>query len=270
MAKSMPGEIHYDKARVTAREEHGSLFLLTLPSGRHYELDATAAKLWRRIEDGCTRISDLVEEHAKSAGLPSEVAAFQVISFLDELRAADFISFQLEKERESAPLLDAELSQLRPRFVKRFNEKSDKLPPIEAVVLDTPNMELRLRDARNVAERVSGKGISMLDRVIAVTAENAELTLTELRSLIDKTDRFEFPGIEVVGNLRRPSPDLVLRDAAGVLTPTADFTSSPGGSVQRVVIIIIITDGPIIIIVIGDGPGPSAGKSRSACKTMCV
>jgi hypothetical protein len=270
MTRLSPGIIYYDKACVTAREEEGKLFLLTLPSGRHYELDPRAAKLWRRIEDGCGRIAELVVEHAKSESLPSEVAAFQVISFLDELRAADFVDFELEKERESAPLVDAELSQLRPRFVKRFGEATGKEKPFEAVVLDTPNLELHLRDARNVAERVSGKGIGSLDRVIAVSAENAELTMTELRTLLDDPEGVKFPGIEVIGKLARPSPDLVLREAVGVLTPGASFTSQPGGSAQRVIVIIIITDGPIIIIVVGDGPGPSAGKSRSACKTMCV
>lgn len=271
MSKSNPGIIIYDRKRVTSREDDGKIFLLTVPSGQHYELDATAAKLWRRIEDGHFNISDLVEAHAKQSQVSNDVAAFQVISFLDELRAAGFIDFELEKERNTAPLIDAELSHIRPRFVKKFSAATNNDKKIEAIVLDTPNMSLHIRDARNVAERISGKGIGALQRIVTLTAESEELTLTEISALIDNPESIvNYDKIEVVGTLLRPSLDLTINQVVDIMPPQESFTSQPGRRIQRVVVIVIVFDDTIVIVVVGDGTGTSAGKSRSACKTMCV
>jgi hypothetical protein len=300
----------------------GLLQLLHVPSDRFVRLYEHAESIWNKIEQGTTEIARLVQEHAQQHGLAPEVAAYEVITFLDELRAQGIISYQLSREREVAPLIDAQtgVADLRAEHLLRIisgQRPFDPPPTQRLVVLDADRDDATLADLRTqLRQGASNQPASATPAQAGSAApsrkwaalENppAKLGIHHLESMIG-VDSAAVKHRRVV-HLHGASPDLTVKeietvtqlgldqvspDRRGVVHVIDDARSDltigefEQLSASRVVSdIVIIVTGPIIvvidggtviidiggtiIIIISGGGGPTAGKSRSACKTMCV
>jgi Coenzyme PQQ synthesis protein D (PqqD) len=104
------GEVAINSPKVSTGRIGKDFVVLHVPTDRFVVLYEYAERIWKKIESGTHDIALLVREHAAENQVPAEVAAFEVISFLDEIRALGLVSFRLRKERQAAPLIDTPLS----------------------------------------------------------------------------------------------------------------------------------------------------------------
>jgi hypothetical protein len=271
-----PGRISVRRTKVSTRRTPEGVFLFRAPSARVVTLDPAGERLWNKIDEGADDITELIREHQEEAGVPAEAAAFRVLSFLDVLRTEDFISFTLPGGTEGAPLLDVTLDTPTPlEFQTADPESTDALaitPAIRAgriatVEVNRPTMTLA--EVRNLVEQRFGESAGTLHRLKVLDLDRPELTEATFRRVATgaltedavRERRFvELPspsGTTTLADIQR------LQGTGGVGVPAKRAAS-------RVVVIIVITDGPIIVIVIDGGSGPTFGKSRNACKTVCV
>jgi coenzyme PQQ synthesis protein D (PqqD) len=102
------GEVVINKAKIGTGQVDGQFIVLHVPTDRFVFLYENSERIWKKIETGTRDIATLIKEHSDESKVTPEVAAFEVISFLDELRALDLVQFSLPKEREFAPLLDVQ------------------------------------------------------------------------------------------------------------------------------------------------------------------
>jgi hypothetical protein len=100
------GEVRINSRHVAKRRIKGELVLYHAPSEQFVALDPRGERVWTKIEQGQFTIAELIREHSEETETPEEVAAFQIIAFLDELRAGGYLHFTLHHEREDAPSLD--------------------------------------------------------------------------------------------------------------------------------------------------------------------
>ena len=272
MEKKLSNKIIINDREVSTTKIDGELRILHAPTGTHSVLDDIGTSLWMQIQNGVCDVEELVKSHAKNYDISNELAAFQVISFLDELRDQHFIKFELTGERDSAPLLDTNLSELRPHFIKRLETESANLPQRNVVVVETPNNELKLREIRLVAERLLDQDILTMSEAIVLSTEDTELTISELEKIISNPNNIGHPKVNLLGVVKKPTFELSLAELTKPFSQSATRRSNVGTSALRrgLIVIVIVTDDTIVVILITTSPGPSAGKSRSACKTMCV
>lgn len=137
MAKAPVGEVRISP-KVASGAVGDQFLLLHVPNDRFIVLNEFGQRLWEKIQQGTRSISTLSQQHSEEASLPFEVAAFQVIAFLDELRAEGFVSFTLDRERITAPLLDVHAADL-------LLEELGQPPPLQAQVAEVEPVEARPR-----------------------------------------------------------------------------------------------------------------------------
>ncbi len=250
--------VEINTPHVASREVDGERMLLHVPSDLLVALDDRGRAIWDRIERGESDVTQLINQHRESNGLTSEVATFQVLTFLDELRGQGFVRFELPRERESAPLIDIPLQQLAPAGRSRTPTSGDR----EIVFLGSPRPSMTIGEVSRLSGRPGGVGdAAKVRRAILLDADPSTLTLGDVQNVVSVPDP-QNPRIRVLGTIDNPRDEAVLSDlrAAAAGAPQA---------VARRIIIVIVTDDTIIVIVL-EPIGPSRGKSRSACKTMCV
>jgi hypothetical protein len=271
--------IEINKTKVsTRRTPDGDIFLFHAPSARVVTLDPAGQKLWTKIEGGKDDIAQLVAEHRTETGATPEAAAFQVLSFLDILRAEDFVRFSLDAS--GAPLLDVTLNTPSPLEFQSGPAVLDAAPDIaeaigrsEVTTRRATRPTLTLAELKKMAEERTGTQIASIRQVKTLDLDPTEISdSTFLRiaagKLTDDTaHERRFVQLDTV------PPETTLRHLESLQRRGQGDTQ--GGEVKRsvtriVVIIIIIDHGPIIVIVIDGGDGPTFGKSRNACKTVCV
>jgi hypothetical protein len=261
-----------------------------------------------------------VREHAQEHGLAPEVAAYEVITFLDELRAQGFISYQLTREREVAPLIDAQtgVADLRAEHLLRLisgQRPFDPPPGQRVVTLDADRDDATLADLRTQVRQgpaaapaaPAQTGAAATSRKwAALENPSPKLAIHHLESMIG-VDSAAVKHRRVV-HLHGSSPDLTVKEIETVMQLGLDQVDPDRRGLVHVIDgarsdltigefeqlsasrvaadIVIIVTGPIIvvidggttiidiggtiIIIISGGGGPTVGKSRSACKTMCV
>jgi hypothetical protein len=71
--------------QVVTRDQEGELLLVYIPDDRHVVLDEAGRRVWEALASGTSSVDQLVADHAHRTQLAESVAAYQVISFLDEL-----------------------------------------------------------------------------------------------------------------------------------------------------------------------------------------
>jgi Coenzyme PQQ synthesis protein D (PqqD) len=318
------GHVVVHTTKIAKGHVGGLLQLLHIPSDRFVRLYEHAESIWNKIEQGTTEIATLVQEHSQEHGLALEVAAYEVITFLDELRAQGMISYQLSREREVAPLIDAQtgVADLRAEHLLRLisGQRPFDPPPTQRVVaLDADRDDATLADLRAQARRGASNppvaaspaptqagGTPPGRAWAALENPSPKLAIHHLESMVG-VDSNAVKHRRVV-HLHGSSPDLTVKeietvtqlgldqvspDRRGLVHVIDDVRSdltigeleqlSASRVVSDIVIIVtgpiivivdggttIIDVGGIIIIIISGGGGPTAGKSRSACKTMCV
>ena len=260
--------IKINKPKVSTGTVGGEFVLLHLPTDNFVTLDDKGKKIWEKIESG-NELEAIIGEYSKENNISKEVASFQVISFLDELRNADLISFDLNKD--TAPLLDMP--------VKGVDKKNNLITINRTIVHETDDLDISLKYflQQKVKEKFSVDKPDPDKKLEEFIKHAGSDGITGKKILIADSPDFDLSLKELVNNSKSSSnrvltvnkakDALSLRD---ILTVNEASFSSPV-AVARIIIVVIIIIGPIIVIVIIDtGPGPSAGKSRSACKTMCV
>jgi hypothetical protein len=239
------GEVHIRGPQVVTREQDGQLLLVYVPEDRYVVLDEAGRKLWEALAAGTSSMSQLVAGHVTRYALPEGVAAFQVISFFDELRAQGYVTFSLKGEHTGAPLLDASLA---------ISDNARRV-----LTLEEPDHGTTIREIHEMAEQAAGTAVRNVSRAIFATTDKYDLSAADLKTLLAGR---EPDGVKRGATIENPREDGTLGDL---------FTGRKVARQSRTIVIIIVTDDTIIIIVIdGGGGGPSSGKSRSACKTMCV
>jgi len=301
------GQVVIHSAKIATGQVGGQFTLLHVPTDRFVVLYDTGREIWTKLEAGTTDIGVLVQEHARDHGVPLETAAYEVISFLDELRAQGFIDFALEREREAAPLLDAQtgLADMRAEHVLRWvggKRPFDTHPLRRVATIDDPPDTMTLAELRAAADAAPAaaaappptKQASVTRQWFAIPQPSAALSIDEIERLVGA--RKGVPAFQQrrIVHLHGPAMDLTVREletVANLGLDTVDVDRRGGVDVlddvrpdltigelestslrrARVIVIVVIVLGPdIVIVIIDGGPGPSAGKSRQACKTMCV
>jgi hypothetical protein len=276
----------------------GQRVLLDVPRDRFVVLYEHAERIWDRIEAGEHDIAALIRHHVTATGVDLEVASYQVITFLDELRAEGFIDYDLPAA--TTPLIDMPLSlaELRLDHVVAYLHGRRPLQGAgavgAAVVVDDPKPDITLAELR-AATAATVAGVAPRKRIVVLDAPSAGLTLDAIEQRDDVREHWAHFAQRTLITLQAPDPDLRLDEleqiaqlAAGaiperrrgktslVADPRRDLTIGDlevaGAETARVVVVIVIIFGPVIVIIVVFGPagGPSSGKSRSACKTMCV
>jgi hypothetical protein len=337
----MSHRVEVKKAKIATGQVGGKFTLLHVPSDRFVVLYDEGQRIWEKLERGVTDIHQLVGEHAQEHNVPVETAAFEVISFLDELRAQGFIDFALEREREAAPLLDAQtsLADARAEHVLRLisgKRPFDTHPLARVAPLDPPDTMtldeiLRHADAASAAGAApvaqagpgSASSASMASGTspassasmasggaagaapvaqagppnrnwFVIPRPTAGLALEDIERLVGAGKGVPAFQHRRVVHLHGPAPDLTVRELETVanlgldavpverrggvdllddVRPDITVGDLEGTTPQRarIVVVVVIVTGPIIVVIVIDGgPGPTAGKSRQACKTMCV
>ena len=263
------GSVSIRHSQVVQRGNGGALTLLYVPDDRYVSLDGPGRAVWEAIASGETSIDSLIATHAKSQGLNKSVAAYQVVSFLDELRSQGFVSFDLDGEQRGAPLLDTLLTPMEERVGVR-KAPSIILPGSSAqrvLTFDRPERDLALFEMRQFAERTTRQEFPAIGRVIVVSTDKSDLSATDIEGLAEGQ---ETPEVTRLASIENPRHDATIAD----LTEAASGASTQVGDEPQNVIVVARKRGPVIIIVIiivvRDPTGPASGKSRSACKTMCV
>ncbi len=241
------GTVTIREPQVVAREQDGQLQLVYIPDDRYVVLDDSGRRLWEALAGGTDSMSRLIAEHVSWTGLPEGVTAYQVISFFDELRSQGYVSFALDGEREGAPLLDAPLDLLDGRAEKVLS-------------IDRPDPALTLAQLHEMARQAAEVPADRVGRALFAATTKPGVSVSDLDALLSDRDSED---VRRLGTVDDPRPDSTLGDLVAAVTKSA--------RVVVVVVVVIIGDWiVIVIVVISDGGGPSAGKSRSACKTMCV
>jgi Coenzyme PQQ synthesis protein D (PqqD) len=273
MSEVRAGEVKINSTKVASRKDGEVYTLFHVPSDNFVVLDKLGQRVWEKMENGITDISTLITEHSNELQIPSEVAAYQIISFLDELRAQGFVDLDITQERSAAPLLDAPLSDLSPRVLKQVLAKWFEAHGPEkrgAILVDAPRANLSLRDVKQIAERISDTDISVIQRAIVLDTARTDLSLEDVKKIVEHPLEANIPDTRRVAILESPRSSLLLREL--VISVLPPVPPAPAPTMRGVIVIIIITDSLAIVATInGDGPGATPrGKSRSACKTMCV
>jgi Coenzyme PQQ synthesis protein D (PqqD) len=106
-AQKQPGVVKINLPFVGSGQVGDRFVLRHAATEQFVVLSEHAEAIWKKIEAGQSEIATLVREHAEAHNVPPEVAAYEVISFLDELRTHGFLSFRLPREHETAPVIDA-------------------------------------------------------------------------------------------------------------------------------------------------------------------
>jgi Coenzyme PQQ synthesis protein D (PqqD) len=240
------GEVYIREPQVVTRERDGELELVYIPDDRYVVLDESGRQLWEALAGGVNSMSRLVADHAAATGLSEGVAAYQVISFFDELRAQGYVSFALEGERERPPLLDAPLELLDGQAQK-------------VLTLDLPDPGLTVTQLHEMARQATGLESMQVERALFAATDKPGVSVADLDALLSDHDSRD---VRRLGAIDLPGPESTLGDLVSEVTTSARIV---------VVVVVVIGDWIIIVVVVIDGGGgPSAGKSRSACKTMCV
>ena len=260
-------KILINKPKVSTGIVGGEFVLLHLPTDNFITLDSNGKHIWEKIEQG-NELGAIIDEYRKEKNISHEVASFQVISFLDELRNSDIISFELNKD--TAPLLDISLKDL--------NKKCDSTTINRAIVHETDNLNISLKYflQQKIKERFILEKPNLNQRLEELTKHAGNDAIKEKKIFIADSPNFDLSLEELVNSSKDSSNKVfTINNAKGDLSLndilTANEVSFTPSSLARMIVVIIIVAGPIIVIIIIDsGPGPSAGKSRSACKTMCV
>jgi len=265
------GSVAIDKAKIATSRQGDSTVLLHVPTNMFVSLNDTGAQIWELIQSGQNSIDAIVDQYAKRSGISDTLAAYQVLSFLDELAAQGFAELQLASGKQNRPLLDVPLdaASLPPGFVPAQTGK-------RVITIDSPRPNLTIGDARRLAETVSGKTLTEVakTRVLAVPAP---ASLDQLA----KAAATDFSGGELavreIASFDRPSEDLRVDNLSALDAASGAAIGGTAGAVvprmrrNTVVVIVIVANGTVIIIVVSSGGGGgSAGRSRQACKTMCV
>jgi hypothetical protein len=298
------GKVAIRSPRVASGQVGGQRVLLNLPLDRFVVLYPHAERIWDRIEGGEHDIAKLVAHHVSDTRVPIETAAYQVITFLEELRAEGFVEFELPSERDAAPLIDTSVSVTDTRLGQLMRLLQGRRPfegtgqSTPARVLDDPDPAITLADLRalfaNVAQPAAAAA-PPAKRVVVLDMPSAAITIDQLEHRDDVREHAppHFTDRRLVV-LRAPSPDLRLDELEQLATMNAgaiaearrgktSLLDSPRGDITLgdletaaveqalIIVVIIIVFGPIIIVIVVIGePGPSSGKSRQSCKTMCV
>ena len=210
------------------------------------------------------------------------MAAFQVLTFLDELRAGGFVDYRLAKEKETAPLLDLPLEEVPPSTRQPPTSVQDGAGAAaqrKLVYLNRSRPTMTMREARQLAEQTSGHDIPQVDRVLIFETVPAGLSFDKIEKLAASSFDTADPDFSRIAVIEQPRSDLSLQEivnmgrlrstSASVTQPSVGEGISAARRATRIIIVVVIIDG-VIIVVVGDDTGGSAGKSRSACKTMCV
>lgn len=301
------GKVRIHEAKIGVGRLGKNLTLLHVPTDRYITLYEHGEAIWNEIGKGVDEIGALIATHAARHGVPRDVAAFEVISFLDELRALGVLDYRLTRERETAPLLDTPISpaELKAEHLARLmaGREPFELPPggVPHVVIDNPAADTpmsRLLEATG-AERPAAAG-AIRRRAVVVRHPRLSMSLGDLEALgaaggaveqrrlvvaarvppemtLAEWAKAARDGASAIPVAHRPEillsaaahPDMTLAD----LKPVVPALLPTGGVT---VIIIDWGDGTITVIVIvgggggGPGGGGGSGKSRQSCKTMCV
>jgi hypothetical protein len=294
-----PGVVEILTAKVATGQLGGRTTLLHIPSDRFVVLYEHGQAIWESIEQGTTDIVTLIHDHAQRHGVTDEVAAYEVIVFLDELRSQGFIDYRLPREREVAPLLDAQtsVSDLRSEHLLRLisGKRPFESNPVQLVTeLADPDDAMTLAEMQQAtptgpaspAQATTGRRwfvlpdpsarLSLDDIERATVGEGAGISHRRIVHLHGPVPDLTAKELGTIANLGLDQVDVDRRGGVDFLDDVrSDFTvgdvEAIGVTRSRVIVIIVIVAGPIIVIIVIDGgPGPSRGKSRSACKTMCV
>jgi hypothetical protein len=297
--------VEVKKSKIATGQVGGRFTLLHVPSDRFVVLYDEGQRIWEKLERGVTDIRQLVREHAQEHDVPLETAAFEVISFLDELRAQGFIDFALEREREAAPLLDAQtsLADARAEHVLRLisgKRPFDTHPLARIASLDPPDTMtldeiLRHADAapaataapvaqagtpnRNwfvIPRPTAGLAIEDIERLVGAGKGVPAFQHRRVVHLHGPARDLTVQELEIVANLGLDAVPIERRGSIDLLDdvrPDLTIGDLEGTSPQRaqIIVVVVIVAGPSLVVIgIDGGPVVTAGKSRQACKSTCV
>lgn len=291
-----------NSARIAVGRVGNTMTLLHVPSDRFLLVYDHGETIWQWIEQGTQDIVSLIRMHATKHGVADEVAAYEVIVFLDELRAHGFVSFQLPQERDFAPLVDAQTGPADLRGEHLLRLIAGKRPfdshPLQAIApLHVPAPTMTLADIKTHADAAqvpqsAAASPGQTPAWFALPRPAARLSLAEIQRLA-VGDGHRVDSLRVV-HLHGPSPDLTVSEIETVANlgldqvppdrrGTIDLLQDPRpdltiGDLEQVssnreslILVIVIVFGPIIIIVVVDGgTGTTRGKTRNGCRTHCV
>lgn len=102
--------IHLDMAKIGTRWVDNEFMVFNAATDGTVFLNAAGRDLWQQIAGGVTDLDQLVHYHSQASGQSLAVSSFQVIVFLEELDSQRILKFNLPKDINRAPLLDASLS----------------------------------------------------------------------------------------------------------------------------------------------------------------
>jgi hypothetical protein len=283
--------VKVNAARIGSGRVGGRFVLYDVRSERYVVLYDHAERVWKEILGGTTKITELVRRHARAHRVPVEVASFEVISFLDELRALGLVEFSLPQERETAPLIDTPIGpeDLRARHLVELISgrppfERAPTPATELIVLREPRGDLTLARLAEIEPRKS-QGRHGRRTVVVARDPPAGWRVRDILALEPVASAGAARSATLV-HLLAPSPDLTIDELADLARGRSAIDEARRGRLTLVepvdpetaveppagsgrLVIVIIVDGVVIIIVI-DGGGTGSGKSRQSCKTMCV
>ncbi|WP_435009216.1 hypothetical protein P12x_000466 [Tundrisphaera lichenicola] len=265
------GEVTLNTAKIATRDEGGQFLLFHVPSGRFLALEGDGRRVWESIVKGTRDIATLIKEHAEAACLAPEVASFQIISFLDELRAQQFLDYRLAREKDSAPQIDVPLGSTSSgddstrTGVKTPGPSSTGEKRV--IMLEPSRTDLTLRDLKQLAERTIDFDLPPIEKVILADVPRDQLSIPTMRRIAAGAEEDPSDSIRRMVTFDGPASDMTVKELHGIAGMNPRLAAA--SAVRRVIVIVIIVDG-VIIVVIGSDPGTSYGKSRSACKTVCV
>lgn len=279
------GRIYVETAEIATRQTEDGTLLFHVPSSRMVKLDFSGKELWDSIADNAPPVEDLVNRYATSTGIPTIAATQQVLDFLEVLQAEGFLRFDLPVGTAERPGIDVTLdvptqltfdADAEDGALKSFLQSSG---PSSVVSLTASRPTLTVSEAGRLG--LSKAGIAhddsselSLTRIFAVDLEAQEaaseatlwrLSTTPLAKVSQRDRRF----VEVSD----PNGTMSLQDVLDAQQQAAGGGISTKRRASRRVIIgvgICIGRICIIVIIVINDPGPSFGKSRSACKTVCV
>ncbi|MBI4669358.1 MAG: hypothetical protein HY747_09305 [Elusimicrobia bacterium] len=108
--KADPNNLEVNLARIASKMTQDGFVIFNIDNDNLAILNEAGVAVWGDIAAGVRNISVLIDNHMSRSSANRDIASYQVIVFLDELRAHGFINFHLSKEREVAPLLDISLT----------------------------------------------------------------------------------------------------------------------------------------------------------------
>jgi hypothetical protein len=260
------GEVQFEPAQIASRPDGDELVLMHVSTGRFAALNPIGKQIWELLEKGTRDIPTLIKEHSEQTKASSEVSAYQVLSFLDELRANGFIQYTLSGEKETAPLLDISLEEGAGRTAAEANPGTTSSSPRRTLVyIRQLNPTMTMAEAKQIAERTAGHEIEQVDQILVFNAEEKNLTFNNLERLAHSLETPN-PMFPQVASVELPPPSFSIQDAENLARKPSGadpeaVVGPPGGP------IIITING---IVIVGGPGGVRFGKSRSACKTACV